>query len=170
MSSSWYFLRKMSSSGTKRLSPRVRQRSEKGKSKLTGANGDHDRKLESRRVGQTLPSLKEFVHKQAVIRQYRTFLRVIAMISDSSARLQANEEVKQTFRRHACETDEVSISMTVKEGEKKLKQLKSMVGYVEKTVLADSDSWLNIKDTEDPRGRVGLNWPWENSGNNDYKQ
>ena len=25
----------------------------------------------------------------------------------------------------------------------------------------DADSWINIQDEEDPRGRVGMNWPWE---------
>jgi len=25
----------------------------------------------------------------------------------------------------------------------------------------DPDSWMNIKDTEDPRGRVGTQWPWQ---------
>lgn len=33
----------------------------------------------------------------------------------------------------------------------------------------DEDSWINIKDEEDPRGRVGVQWPWEqnNDANND---
>ena len=38
-----------------------------------------------------------------------------------------------------------------------------MVGYIDKTEtnkVQDSDSWLNIDDKEDPRGRVGTNWPW----------
>lgn len=26
----------------------------------------------------------------------------------------------------------------------------------------DADSWINIQDEEDPRGRVGVQWPWEN--------
>lgn len=25
----------------------------------------------------------------------------------------------------------------------------------------DADSWNKIQDTEDPRGRVGVQWPWE---------
>ena len=47
------------------------------------------------------------------------------------------------------------------QGEKKLDQLKSMVGYIDpKDTSSDEDSWLNIKDDEDPRGRVGIEWPW----------
>ena len=26
---------------------------------------------------------------------------------------------------------------------------------------SDADSWINIDDEEDPRGRVGVQWPWE---------
>ena len=41
-------------------------------------------------------------------------------------------------------------------------QLKSMVGYRDpKDTTSDEDSWLNIKDDEDPRGRVGIDWPWD---------
>lgn len=44
-----------------------------------------------------------------------------------------------------------------------------MVGYTPKrksssennAEMHDSDSWINIKDEEDPRGRVGIKWPWE---------
>ncbi len=52
----------------------------------------------------------------------------------------------------------------MKKGERRLKELKSMVGYVdrsEKTQADDADSWLNIDDEEDPRGRVGVQWPWD---------
>jgi hypothetical protein len=39
----------------------------------------------------------------------------------------------------------------------------AMVGYKEPHGREfDSDSWLNIVDEEDPRGRVGVHWPWEN--------
>lgn len=44
-----------------------------------------------------------------------------------------------------------------------------MVGYIDAsnnnktTEDQDADSWLNIDDKEDPRGRVGTNWPWNES-------
>jgi hypothetical protein len=62
------------------------------------------------------------------------------------------------------------------QGERRLKELRSMVGFVptqrftqqrDETASAagdesyDPDSWINIKDEEDPRGRVGVQWPWE---------
>ena len=55
------------------------------------------------------------------------------------------------------------------QGERKLKELQSIVGYQEKqpnhnntqTVNDASDSWLNIEDEDDQRGRVGQKWPWD---------
>lgn len=50
-----------------------------------------------------------------------------------------------------------------------------MVGFVPKKHTAqqsdsgevgesyDADSWMNIKDEDDQRGRVGVQWPWEKS-------
>ena len=32
----------------------------------------------------------------------------------------------------------------------------------------DPDSWMNIADEDDKRGRVGVQWPWEQ--NNDHKK
>jgi hypothetical protein len=46
-----------------------------------------------------------------------------------------------------------------------------MVGFVPKksptqqTEEIDVDSWINIKDGKDKRGRVGVKWPWEQDGN-----
>ena len=61
------------------------------------------------------------------------------------------------------------------QGERRLKELQSMVGFVPKkntTQQSDSseadesyeaDSWMNKKDEDDKRGRVGVQWPWETS-------
>eukprot|EP00979_Chaetoceros_neogracilis_P000052 scaffold17_cov259-Chaetoceros_neogracile.AAC.4 len=109
-----------------------------------------------------IPSLKEFVHKQNVIRQYRGFFRAVKMLNDEKFQLQGGNEVRQMFRTMQNETDKLSISMALKDGERKLKDLRSMVGYVDPNkTLNDADSWMNIKDEEDPRGRVGVAWPWD---------
>jgi len=42
-----------------------------------------------------------------------------------------------------------------------------MVGYKDPQEKADDDSWLNIKDEDDPRGRVGVAWPWDRSNGSD---
>mmetsp|Transcript_28559 Transcript_28559/g.60886 ORF Transcript_28559/g.60886 Transcript_28559/m.60886 type:complete len:126 (-) Transcript_28559:66-443(-) len=60
------------------------------------------------------------------------------------------------------------ISLT--QGERRLRELETMVGYSANNKQSmesndalsyDDDSWINIQDVEDPRGRVGVQWPWE---------
>jgi hypothetical protein len=37
-----------------------------------------------------------------------------------------------------------------------------MVGFKEsESQSSDADSWLNIDDEIDPRGKVGTDWPWD---------
>lgn len=103
--------------------------------------------------------MKEFVHRQNVRRQYRGFLRALDSISDSKFRKQGREEVRKEFGALKFITDQLAISMAIKEGARKLKELRSIVGYQKEEEHADS--WLNIQDDEDPRGRVGVSWPWE---------
>ena len=47
------------------------------------------------------------------------------------------------------------------QGRRRLKDLRAIIGYQKQD--DDTDSWLNIKDEDDPRGRVGVSWPWEQS-------
>jgi hypothetical protein len=62
-----------------------------------------------------IPSLKEFVHKQNVIRQYRGFFRAVKMLNDEKFQLQGGNEVRQMFRTMQNETDKLSISMALKD-------------------------------------------------------
>ena len=116
------------------------------------------RKRGGKALPDALPSLREFVHKQKVLHQYRHFLKAVNLIEDKQYKLEALQEVTTKFRRDSMETDSLSIQMAVKEGERRLVQVRSLVGYTESN---EEDSWLNIQDTEDPRGRVGNQWPWQ---------
>mmetsp|Transcript_22577 Transcript_22577/g.49007 ORF Transcript_22577/g.49007 Transcript_22577/m.49007 type:complete len:187 (+) Transcript_22577:43-603(+) len=113
------------------------------------------------KFAEDLPSLKEFVHQQTVIRQYRGFLRAVSMIPDPAFQRSSVEEVRTTFLRYKDETDVMAIQMAVREGERQLEKVRSMVGYVDPRSREDDDSWLNIQDEDDPRGRVGMQWPWQ---------
>uniref|UniRef100_A0A7S2K2A3 Complex 1 LYR protein domain-containing protein n=1 Tax=Leptocylindrus danicus TaxID=163516 RepID=A0A7S2K2A3_9STRA len=115
-----------------------------------------------------IPSLKEFMHRSRVIKQYRSYLRAIRCIPEDDAwREQVAREIRDSFRLKATETDKLSVTMAVTDGDRKLVQLQSMVGYQQKNDVNDSgdnDSWLNIVDEGDQRGRVGMQWPWETDG------
>ena len=128
-----------------------------GRAFLQRTRGSRSRKGKSL---ENVPSLKEFVHRQSVVRQYRGFLRAVKKLNDATFEEQGRNEIRQQFDSLKYETDKITISMAVKEGERKLKELKSLVGYSDYNAQHDDDSWLNIKDKEDPRGRVGENWPW----------
>ena len=67
------------------------------------------------RVKGKIPSLKDFVHKQTVIRQYRGFLRAVGTIPDNNWKGQCQEEVRKTFRLEQHEKDPLRISKKEKE-------------------------------------------------------
>lgn len=120
-----------------------------------------------------IPSFQQFMHRQQVIQQYRDFFKAIRTINDdnnnNNTRKSMENEVRISYKRLIGEQDSLAISMAVKEGERRLKEFKSMVGYVDVNKSQkskngssdDADSWLNIDDKDDPRGRVGTNWPWD---------
>ncbi len=115
-----------------------------------------------------IPSLKDFLHRQKVIHQYRGFLKTLKHVNDEGSKSQILKEIRQSFSAYKYENfdrddseQQVAVSMAVKEGERRLKEFQSMVGYVDDMGKSDPDSWINIKDEEDPRGRVGTTWPWQ---------
>eukprot|EP00545_Synedropsis_sp_CCMP1620_P002361 CAMPEP_0119021916 /NCGR_PEP_ID=MMETSP1176-20130426/26984_1 /TAXON_ID=265551 /ORGANISM="Synedropsis recta cf, Strain CCMP1620" /LENGTH=108 /DNA_ID=CAMNT_0006976633 /DNA_START=109 /DNA_END=431 /DNA_ORIENTATION=+ len=78
-----------------------------------------------------VPSLAEFVHRRTVLHQYRSFLKCIHSIpkEDEKQRNHMRVEVKERFLTLQHETDSLTIQMAIKEGDRRLAQLQSMVGY-----------------------------------------
>lgn len=75
--------------------------------------------------------------------------------------------------------DELAKNMAYSEGERRQRELEAIVGYsptsakqtnktnndeAKSSESYDEDSWINIQDIEDPRGRVGVQWPWQMKG------
>merc|ERR1712232_564503 len=110
---------------------------------------------------EQVPSLKQFMHQTKVKNQYRGFLRAADRIDDEKWKHQVKQDIRKEFHRSLNETDRVVISMATKYGDKRLQELRAMVGYEDASAVDDPDSWINIKDEEDPRGRTGVEWPWE---------
>jgi len=161
----------------------IKPRSRKSKRSSNGNNNQSENETQEKIITsssslsflkestQHIPSFHEFLHRQQVLTQYRDFFRSIRVVKDDiNTRKTMENEVRTSFKRLMYEKDNLSISMAIKEGEQRLKELKSMVGYVSQSQQQrnrtktdhDVDSWLNIDDKDDPRGRVGTNWPWEN--------
>lgn len=117
-------------------------------------------------VNGSIPSLGEFMHQQKVRHLYRSFMRCLHAMDDDSARADARSEIVQQFRQH--QHDPLRVQMAVREGERRLAQLQAMVGYASPTATGDADdSWMNTQDPDDPRGRVGEEWPWERHEDNE---
>lgn len=63
----------------------------------------------------SIPSLKEFLHQQRVIHQYRHFLRAIANIDDPKWRDQLLCDVRKGFKDLRSSTDSIANQMALKE-------------------------------------------------------
>mmetsp|Transcript_18553 Transcript_18553/g.29124 ORF Transcript_18553/g.29124 Transcript_18553/m.29124 type:complete len:207 (+) Transcript_18553:50-670(+) len=137
----------------------------------------------------SVPSLADFMHRAKVRQQYRNFIRLAYFVDGNNTSSTAGkedkpatgecraalEEVRLTYQLGIKKgTDNLSKTMAFQDGERRLRQLEAMVGYSRKSTTSnvsdkqssaeesyEADSWINIKDEEDKRGRVGVAWPWE---------
>lgn len=135
----------------------------------------------------SIPSLADFMHRAKVRQQYRNFIRLAHFVDGNNTSAAGSERKPATGEcRAALEevrlsyqlgikkgTDNLSKTMAFQDGERRLRQLEAMVGYSRKSTTSnnnqqasaeesyEADSWINIKDDEDKRGRVGVMWPWE---------
>lgn len=138
---------------------------------------------------ESIPSLADFMHRAKVRQQYRHFIRLAHFVDGNNTPVAGQEGKLNTGEcRAALEEvrlaykigikkgiDDLSKTMAFNEGERQLRQLEAMVGYNRKSTSSDAskqvameddyeaDSWINIKDDEDKRGRVGVSWPWESN-------
>ncbi|KAL9188811.1 hypothetical protein ACHAXT_007189 [Thalassiosira profunda] len=139
------------------------------------------RRTRRRAIGEDggVPSLGDFMHRAKVLKQYRSFVRLARFVDGNDGGAvgecrAALEEVRLSYKMGMKkDADALSKNMAFSEGERRLRELEAMVGYSpdkqpEESSAAlspesyDEDSWINIRDEEDPRGRVGVQWPWEN--------
>lgn len=121
----------------------------------------------------SIPTFKDFLQRQTVLRQYRGYLRTLSGIDDLAWQKQLKKDVSDSYKRNRGEMDPTAIKMCMREGERQLAQLRSIVGDSNKKSSSipnkasdlhnrnDPDSWINIPDKQDPRGRVGTHWPWQ---------
>ncbi|KAL7443703.1 hypothetical protein ACHAXM_009114 [Skeletonema potamos] len=134
---------------------------------------------------ESIPSLADFMHRAKVRKQYRNFIRLAHFVdgnntpagregrSSTGECRAALEEVRLSYQMGIKKgTDNLSKTMAFNDGERRLRQLEAMVGYNRRSTTSvdekasaeesyEADSWINIKDEEDKRGRVGVAWPWE---------
>merc|ERR1719291_1137744 len=115
------------------------------------------------------------MHRSKVKKQYRRFIRLAASVDGGDAGggecRAAAEEVRTAYRLGMSrDTDTLSKNMAFAEGERRLKEMEAIAGHssgrrrTPGPEAYDEDSWINIKDDQDQRGRVGVQWPWQAKG------
>ena len=138
---------KSASASTARRSSRSRR------SRSGGGSGPKKQRLVDEKQ---IPSYKEFVHRFTVLSLYRGYLKTIreSMPHNQQDLLQ---EVRKEFHANKNTIDPITIQREIKEGQRRYEELQEFTGQSNKY---EGPSWINTKDTEDPRGRVGTGWPW----------
>jgi hypothetical protein len=120
-------------------------------------------------ANDSIPSYKDFLHRWTVVTLYRNFLTAIRSLPKSQEDLKADLrlQVQRDFQAHKAETDPFNTQRALAEGRRRYQELLCMVpkGHAATTTSSSAsvndDSWMNIVDPEDTRGRVGTGWPWE---------
>jgi hypothetical protein len=105
-----------------------------------------------------IPSYKEFIHRFTVLSLYRGYLKTIRESMPHNQNDLLNE-VRKEFHSNKNTIDPITVQRDIKEGQRRYDELKEFTGQSNK-YEQDGTSWINTKDTDDPRGRVGTGWPW----------
>ena len=137
----------------KSASASTSRRSSRSRRSRSGGSGPKKQRLVDEKQ---IPSYKEFVHRFTVLSLYRGYLKTIreSMPHNQQDLLQ---EVRKEFHANKNTIDPITIQREIKEGQRRYEELQEFTGQSNKY---EGPSWINTKDTEDPRGRVGTGWPW----------
>ncbi|RYG40165.1 hypothetical protein EON68_04560, partial [archaeon] len=118
--------------------------------------------------------LRDWMHRAAVLSQYRALLRAAASAPAPSTRAELTAHVKSNFRSAAARVGPSALDRkaALAEGAKQLTLLRSYVGTSKVGEVAaaaaggavpaldDTNSWVGTGEEYDIRGRVGSKWPW----------
>jgi Arc/MetJ family transcription regulator len=108
----------------------------------------------------SIPSYKEFVHRFTVVRLYRNFLKTIRNLPRHTQD-DLRAQVQREFGVHKKDTNPFNIKRALAEGHRNYAELQDLSGANKNNPSSqEDDSWINTKDEQDPRGRVGEGWPW----------
>ena len=129
------------------------------KSPKTTTTRNRSRRSRSKRLSlddKKVPSYKEFVHRFTVLSLYRGYLKCIR---DSMPHNQDDlrDQVRKEFQGNKDDTDPFTIKQNMSLGQRRFEELQEFTGQSNKYT---GESWIKIKDPDDPRGRVGTGWPW----------
>jgi hypothetical protein len=120
------------------------------------------------RLKNVLP-LQVFIRRQQVLGLFREFNRAVRLIPDDSLRIDLKRQILSDFKQNMNMNENSIVRVLIQEAQRHLVMLQSMGSGSSKLKSKqplnnndniDSNSWLGMDDPEDPRGRVGVKWPW----------
>ncbi|EEZ98583.1 LYR motif-containing protein 2 [Tribolium castaneum] len=79
------------------------------------------------KIAKPALSLKHFILKQEVKNLYRKIFRAIRQVPDQGHQQELKEWARRDFRSNAHHTDEITIKMYIKYGERCLKELENTI-------------------------------------------
>ena len=105
-------------------------------------------------------SLKDFMRRSQILKQYRQFLK-LAKNLDQSSKSQVIAQIRGEYRAQQGLKDATTIKQMMAHGSHQFKILDSMVSTVGATASGVPDFAINVdEDDPDVKGRVGTGWPW----------
>jgi len=122
----------------------------------------------TRTLPDSIPSLSGFLASSKYKVLYRRFVRAALKIDDLKERGLILNEVRGGFQvSKVVGMEDEDINLKYKQGLRELKMLEQNVGVYSydlhdpKINEGKNIGWMDIKDEEDERGRVGTSWPWD---------
>ncbi len=123
---------------------------------------------------QGIPTLQEFLHRQRVTHLYRDFWRAVGQFPEVADQVPARQQLQREFRMKR--TDSLSVAIAIREGDRRLRELRALVGSSSPKNSKSSNHEENpsapflgshVDDSEEVVSKpVGVGWPWERSPNN----
>ncbi|CAN0401829.1 unnamed protein product, partial [Laminaria digitata] len=123
-----------------------------GKAAL-GRRGPNRRRASVGKAGGGALGLKEFMHRTRVLGLYRGILKRARTLGDKDVA----DDARRQFRSSRDEADPLKLQMLMADA---TNYLEAMQGSTREG-SSGGGSWLDIKDPEDERGRVGEGFPWQ---------
>lgn len=123
-----------------------------------------------RRLPKDALSLRDFLHKSQVLKQYRAFLRELQGL-DPTTVAELHKQIKDAYRENANERNRANMKALLAEGERQLVFVRSYIGTARKvdpaTIGKTDPTWVGTGDDDDIRGRIGEGWPWGGDENDE---
>jgi len=119
--------------------------------------------------------LHVFIRRRQVISAYRNLLKAAKPCKDDALKNDVINQVRTEFQRNKSLENKDTIKQCIQQATRSLRQVEEICNPQkhapivadensfktnEAAVTKKDESWINVKDSIDVRGRIGEGWPW----------